>query len=153
MVIKTLLRSAFREIRQSMGRYLAILAIVGLGVGFFAGLRICQPDMMATGRDYLDRQAMFDFQLLSTLGFTQEDVDAFAGMEGVAQARGAVSADFLTEIDPGQEAVVKAHSLTEDINVPQRVPGRRPVPGGGGRGQVPARAARQRRGHPGAAAL
>ena len=126
MVIKTLLRSAFREIRQSMGRYLAILAIVGLGVGFFAGLRICQPDMMATGRDYLDRQAMFDFQLLSTLGFTQEDVDAFAGMEGVAQARGAVSADFLTEIDPGQEAVVKAHSLTEGANIPHLRAGRMP---------------------------
>ena len=38
-MVRTLLRSALREIRQSLGRYLAILAIVGLGVGFFAGLR------------------------------------------------------------------------------------------------------------------
>ena len=126
MVIRTLLRSALREIRQSLGRYLAILAIVGLGVGFFAGLRICQPDMMATGQDYLDRQAMFDFQLLSTLGFTQEDVDSFAGMEGVAAACGAVSTDFLTEIEPGQEVVVKAHSLTSGINIPRLRSGRMP---------------------------
>jgi len=126
MVIKTLLRSALREIRQSLGRYLAILAIVGLGVGFFAGLRICQPDMMATGQEYLDRQAMFDFQLISTLGFTQEDVDSFAGMEGVAAARGAVSTDFLTEIEPGQETVVKAHSLTDGINLPELTAGRMP---------------------------
>ncbi len=124
-MVKTLFRSAFREIRQSMGRYLAILAIVGLGVGFFAGLRICQPDMMATGQDYIARQELFDFQLLSTLGFTQEDVDSFAGMEGVAQARGAVSADFLTEID-GQEVVVRAHSLTGGVNVPQVKAGRMP---------------------------
>ena len=40
-MVKTLLRAAIREIRQSIGRYLAILAIVGLGVGFFAGLRAC----------------------------------------------------------------------------------------------------------------
>ena len=80
-MVKTLLRSALREIRQSMGRYLAILAIVGLGVGFFAGLRTCQPSMMSTGRDYLDRQQLYDFRLLSTLGFTQEDVEGFAALE------------------------------------------------------------------------
>ena len=75
-MVKTLLRSALREIRQSAGRYLAILAIVSLGVGFFAGLRACQPDMMATGIKYLEEQELYDFRLLSTLGFTREDVDA-----------------------------------------------------------------------------
>ena len=55
-MVKTLLRSSLREIRRSMGRYLAILAIVGLGVGFFAGLRTCQPSMMATGVDYNCRE-------------------------------------------------------------------------------------------------
>ena len=57
-MVKILLRSALREIRQSLGRYLAILAIVGLGVGFFAGLRMCQPAMMDTGVAYLDRRLM-----------------------------------------------------------------------------------------------
>ena len=33
-----LLKTAFREIKTSLGRYLAILAIIALGVGFFAGL-------------------------------------------------------------------------------------------------------------------
>ena len=125
-MVKTLLRSCLREIRQSMGRYLAILAIVGLGVGFFAGLRTCQPSMMSTGRDYLDRQQLYDFRLLSTLGFTQEDVEGFAALEGVALARGAVYADFLTEIDEGTEAVVKAHSLTEGVNLPALSAGRMP---------------------------
>ncbi len=30
-----LLKTAFREIKTSLGRYLAILAIIALGVGFF----------------------------------------------------------------------------------------------------------------------
>lgn len=51
-MVRTLLKSALREIRQSLGRYLAILAIIALGVGFFSGLRLCQPAMMATGIDY-----------------------------------------------------------------------------------------------------
>lgn len=125
-MVKTLLRSALREIRQSAGRYLAILAIVGLGVGFFAGLRACQPDMMATGVKYLKEQKLYDFRLLSTLGFTQEDVDAFAAREDVSAARGAVFTDFLTEIEAGTQVVVKAHSLTEGINLPKLTAGRMP---------------------------
>ncbi len=125
-MVKTLLRSALREIRQSIGRYLAILAIVGLGVGFFAGLRACQPDMMVTGVKYLEEHGFYDFRLLSTLGFTDEDVAAFAAREGVEAARGAVFTDFLTEIREGHEVVVKAHSITEDINTLKLSAGRMP---------------------------
>lgn len=125
-MVKTLLRSALREIRQSIGRYLAILAIVGLGVGFFAGLRACQPDMMLTGVNYLEEHRLYDFRLLSTLGFTEEDVEAFSALEGVEAARGSVYTDFLTEIDEGEEAVVSAHALTEDINTLKLAEGRMP---------------------------
>ena len=129
-MVKTLLKSALREIRQSLGRYLAILAIVFLGVGFFAGLRTCQPSMAATGIRYLAEQRLFDFRLLSTLGFTKEDVACFAGLEGIGEARGAVYADFLTEVDEGEELVIKAHSLTEGVNVPQLLAGRMPEAAG-----------------------
>ena len=125
-MVKTLLRAAIREIRQSIGRYLAILAIVGLGVGFFAGLRACQPDMMATGGKYLTEQKFYDFRFLSTLGFTEEDVAAFAALEGVSAAQGGVFTDFLTEIEEGLETVVKAHSITEDVNILKLSAGRMP---------------------------
>ena len=98
-MVKTLLKSSLREIRQSLGRYLAILAIVGLGVGFFAGLRMSQPDMMATGVEYLRTYNLFDFQLMSTLGFTDEDVEAFSQIDGIASAEGSVYTDFLMERD------------------------------------------------------
>ncbi len=125
-MVKTLFRSALREVRQSFGRYLAILAIVGLGVGFFAGLRACQPDMMLTGGAYLEAQKLYDFRFLSTLGFTEDDVAAFAAHEGVSAARGAVYADFLTEVEEGHEMVVKAHSLTDGVNLPKLSVGRMP---------------------------
>ena len=82
--MKAIYRSSLREIRQSLGRYLAILAIVGLGVGFFAGLRLCQPSMAETGIGYLEQYRLYDFRLLSTLGFTEEDAAYFASLEGVA---------------------------------------------------------------------
>ena len=125
-MVTTLLKSTLREIRQSLGRYLAILAIVGLGVGFFAGLRMAQPDMMATGVAYLRDHQLFDFQLMSTLGFTQEDVAAFSRMEGISAAVGSVYTDFLMEREENEELVVTARSLTGDINRMELMAGRMP---------------------------
>ena len=89
--MKALRKSSLREIRKSLGRYLAILAIVALGVGFFCGLRVCRDAMIETGDDYLNRQNMYDYRLISTLGFDQSDAEAFATIEGVTAAAGAVN--------------------------------------------------------------
>ena len=41
-----LLKTSLREIRTSLGRYLAIFSIIALGVGFFAGLRVTGAAML-----------------------------------------------------------------------------------------------------------
>ena len=125
-MVTTLLKSTLREIRQSLGRFLAILAIVGLGVGFLAGLRMSQPTMMATGVKYLDTYKLHDFRLLSTLGFTDEDVAAFAALDGVKAANGAWYTEFLWKSTEDSETVLIAHSLTEDMNRPELIAGRMP---------------------------
>ena len=75
-----------RELRHSLGRFLAIVAIVALGVGFFAGLKVAQPAMLRTGSQYVQKTELFDYRLVSTLGLTQEDADYFAGLDGVRAA-------------------------------------------------------------------
>lgn len=127
-MVTTLLKSALREIRQSLGRYLAILAIIGLGVGFFAGLRMCQPDMMATGVKYVRDYDFYDFRLLSTLGFTGEDVDYFAALDWVETAQGSVYTEFLMQGEE-EESVLVAHMLTPGVNTPELIAGRMPEKG------------------------
>lgn len=126
-MVNSLFKSAIREIRQSLGRYIAIMAIVGLGVGFFAGLRMSQPNMNATGVEYLKTHNMHDFRLLSTLGFTSEDVSAFEGVDGISNVHGAVYREFLWQSSPEEETILIAHSLTKDINEPSLVAGRMPT--------------------------
>ena len=96
-----LLKTAFREIKTSLGRYLAILAIIALGVGFFAGLRVTRTAMISTANHYLKDLAMFDDRILSTLGWTEEDVDAFRKLDSVSAAEGARSADLLSRVFGG----------------------------------------------------
>lgn len=115
-----------REIRHTLGRYLAILAIIALGVGFFAGLKVTQSAMIKTGDVYIADCRMFDYRLISTLGLTNEDVAYFSGLDGVAYAEGAVSIDFITTGEDKTEQALRAHSITENINTLSVTAGRMP---------------------------
>ena len=118
-------KNNLRELRHSLGRFLAILAIIALGVGFFGGLKAAKPAMLRTGGDYIEKTKLFDFRLITTLGLTQEDVDYFAGLSGVETAEGAVTVDAVTEMD-GTERTVKLLSLPERVSVPELTAGRLP---------------------------
>lgn len=118
-------KTTLREIKQSFGRWFAIFAIVALGVGFFVGLKITKSAMLATEYQYLKEQNMFDMRLLSTLGFTQEDVEELGKIKGVERAQGGYELDILCIGEEG-EYVLKAHSLTDSINTPVLKAGRMP---------------------------
>ena len=109
-------KTTIREIRGSLGRYMAILAIVMLGVALFTGLKVTTPAMIVTENDYLQEQDFFDFRLLSTIGFDAEDVEELAGFGEIEGAEGAVSVDALCDFGEGNEAVYKIHTVPERIN-------------------------------------
>ena len=70
-----LTKITLREIKNSLGRYLAILIIVALGVGLFAGLKVTRDAMVDTLDEYLAERNLYDFQLISTLGYEAADVE------------------------------------------------------------------------------
>lgn len=114
-----------RGIRDSLGRFLAILAIVALGVGFFAGIKSSQPDMLHSADVYFREQNMYDFQLMSSLGLTEEDVDAFRSLENT-EAEGAFFADAYAALDAGEESVYHFLSITREVAKPVLTAGRMP---------------------------
>lgn len=119
-------RTTLREIRQSFGRFIAILAIIALGVGFYAGLSVSKGAMVQTTDHYLKQHTFFDYRLLSTLGFEEADVEAFAAAEDVAAAEGAYSLDVLYQNREGNESAIKLHSLPELVNTVELTAGRLP---------------------------
>lgn len=109
------LKRLFRSIRQSAGRFFAILAIIALGVGLFAGLKNAQPAMELTADKFYISQNMYDFTLSSTLGLTEEDLSAFSSLKGVSDAEGVYTADALASVDGGDEKTYKIYSAPERI--------------------------------------
>lgn len=122
----TIRKSTFREIRQSFGRFFAILAIVALGVGLFAGLKVTKTAMVETTEKYFEQTHFFDYRLLSTLGFEEEDVEFFRQQGNVLAAEGALSFDIIYGDEEGNESVAKVHSLTTDVNQVRLLAGRMP---------------------------
>lgn len=119
-------KTTYREIRQSFGRYAAILAIVALGVGFFVGLMVVTPAMVRNGGRYLNNHDLYDLRLLSTLGFEKDSVDAFTGREDIKAVEGAVSSDFLAVDESGKSRVLVAQTLLEVQNQVELKEGRLP---------------------------
>ena len=115
-----------REIRRSLGRFLAIAAIVALGVGFFCGLRLTKTAMVRTLDAYAEAQQMYDFRLVSTIGFDETDAAKIAADSRVAACEGTKSADALTSTAGGASRACKFLSLPETLDLPSLKAGRLP---------------------------
>ena len=120
-------RNLLQTIRHSLGRYIAIVAIIALGAGLFTGLRVTKVDMIATVQDYTDRQNMFDLQVMNSYGWTDDDVFALSQTEGIADLEGTLSLDALISMDGGEDTVFKVLSVPERLNRPEVNQGRMPA--------------------------
>ena len=57
---KSLLKNTFREIANSKARFVAIMAIITLGVGFFAGIKATAPSMYQLAETYYREKRLMD---------------------------------------------------------------------------------------------
>lgn len=122
---KALRKDFYTEIRKSMGRFLSIFFIVAIGCAFFAGIRSSEPDMRYSGDAYFDRKNLMDLQVISTMGLTDEDVEAIEKLDGIEKAEAGYSVDALcTEGD--NQIVMHVMSLLPSMNQVQVENGRLP---------------------------
>lgn len=122
---KALLKNSFKEIKTSYKRFISILLIALLGVGFFAGLRATSPDMVDTINKYYKEQNVYDIQILSTLGLTDNDIAAIKNIENVEAVYGTYSEDILVKVN-NKELVSKILTI-EDVNKPRIIEGAMPT--------------------------
>ena len=103
---------ALREVKNTFSRYLSILVLSALAVAFLSGLRTTAPDMQHTADSYYDRTHLMDGYVLSTLGLTEEDLEALAGAEGVEAVEGGRDLDAVAV-----DRIVNVRSLPEKLNL------------------------------------
>lgn len=120
-------KNLLRSIRSSMGRYIAIVAIIALGAGMFVGLLTTKSDMVATAQKYVDGQNMFHLNLLSTYGWTDTELNAISKLDGIRDAEGTFTQDVIASFDDEDEAqVYRLHVIPETVDKVYLLGGRMP---------------------------
>ena len=117
----TLMKDSVRTMQKSVSRFISIIAIVALGISFFAGMNATAPDMMATARQYYSDTNLMDLCVQSTIGLDDEDIAAISSVSGVQSVMGVKTVDGLLTVNDtrlsdidGSAYTVRVMSL--DIN-------------------------------------
>lgn len=123
---KSLLKDSIRQIKNTFKRFLSLVLIVLLGVGFFAGLKASSPDMKEAVDTYFDKQNMMDIEVMSTLGLTDDDINALLKVEGIKEVEATYSFDATVKTKK-KDYVVKIESMPEEINKLKLIEGSLPT--------------------------
>lgn len=121
---KALFKDSIKEIKNTYKRFISILLMAFLGVGFFAGLRATSPDMLNTIDKYYKEQNVYDIQIVSTLGLTKTDIEELAKIDKVEEVQGTYETDGKIGID-NKEIITKVITI-EEINKPVLLSGNMP---------------------------
>lgn len=114
--MKAIIKLTNRSIKSFFSRYLALLLIVLLGVGFFSGLKITKQAMADTLSEYLEKTSFYDFRIFSTLGFSEDSISSFSEVEGVKDVDGSKSLNALMDFSGSTDAYI-IYSITSNVNV------------------------------------
>ena len=120
-----LLKDTAKEIKVTFKRFLSILLVVLLGVGFFAGIKATSPDMKKTIDEYFDSQNVMDIEVISTLGLTDDDVKTLQNVEGVEKVSASYYQDAIVQVEDA-EYVMRMEGIADDINTLVLVEGNMP---------------------------
>lgn len=123
MMKKSLFKNNLKSIHKTRRRFISILVMAFLGVGFFAGLVATSPDMLDSLDKYADSSNLYDINIISTLGLTDDDITALQALDGVENAYGIQTKDSISKIDD-KESICKVIEYNENVNTPVIVAGR-----------------------------
>lgn len=106
-----------RGLKKTKSRFLSIFLIVFIGTSLFAGLRNTPITMQNSMDDYFKSHCFADLTLISTLGFTEDDLSTVANIEGVKTVEGAYRTDVsFASPNINKEYSAILHSKNDDFH-------------------------------------
>lgn len=101
----SLKKNIIREIKNTKSRFISIMAIIALSVGFFSGVKAASPSMVQTAEDYFVAQNLMDIRLISTIGFDDDDINAISAADNVVSVMPGYFSDLLVNHEDTEETV------------------------------------------------
>ena len=125
--MKAYTKDIIKTIVKGRKRFLALAIIAALGVCMMTGLKASCDDLRISADDFYDRQNLFDIMVVSTMGLTEEDVEALEKINGIEAVEGTYSETVYTSVK-GQTKQATVNVLSQkDINMPYILEGEMPL--------------------------
>ena len=125
--MKAYTKDIIRSIVKGRKRFFALMLITALGVCMFCGIKAGCDDLRYSADVFFDKQNLYDISIVSTLGLTDDDIKAVAGMEGVEAVEGTYTEDVYTDLKDGSRKQATMKVLSEKgINMPYLLEGKLP---------------------------
>lgn len=121
--MKKLLKETIVCMVKTSKRFISILVIVLLGVGFFAGIRAVAPDMKNTLDEYYKDTNMYDIYITSNYGVSDAVIEK---LEENYNIETGYNFDAITTKEEDYATKIISYDEEEKINVPKLIKGRMP---------------------------
>lgn len=95
-----------------MSRFISIIIIVALGTGFFVGIKSASPSMSKTAEEYFKSNNLMDIRVQSTIGLTDNDINAIRKIDGVNGVMGQKFADALVLVNGQPEIDIDGSQIS-----------------------------------------
>ncbi|WP_419724548.1 FtsX-like permease family protein [Terrisporobacter petrolearius] len=120
-------KSIKREILSSKGRFISIMAIIFLGVAFYAGIKSCGPDLKESINEYFAKQNLMDSKVVSTLGLKENDLKLLKDNDKILDYYASHSVDVnLSNTNHVVKFMEYDESSSDKMNIPVVTKGRLP---------------------------
>ncbi len=112
----TRIKNIARGIKNSLNRFISIMFIVALGAGFMSGLAAASPDMYDTADEYIDDYSLYDIDVKSTIGLTENDLESIESLDRTEAAQGAVVFDMVLNQADGSDFTSRVYGILDDTS-------------------------------------
>lgn len=107
------------------------MAIIALGVGFFAGIKATSPSMYSLAETYYSENKLMDYRVISAVGFTEDDISEIEKLDGVESVMPSYYYDASLSADEGGQlihliSVPKKYKKNDELNTLVTLEGKLP---------------------------
>ena len=121
--MKKILKETIVCMVKTSKRFLSILIIVLLGVGFFAGIRAVSPDMEKTLDSYYDKTNTYDIMITSNYGVSDTIINK---LEEDYNIEGTYNFDAITTKKDDYATKILSYDKNDNLNQPKLIKGKMP---------------------------
>lgn len=123
---RTQRKDAIRNIRKNLISFLSVILVVTMGLTGMFSLKYMSKGIAGKAKEYYEERSFKNFEMVSSAGVTDEDIEKVRSVNGVKNAEGVIISSDASLESTKLQTQITLLTLTENVSVPEVTQGRLP---------------------------